>query len=93
MYVVTRENGEEWELEIDFDYSPGEKGVHTLSNGDPGWPEVPSDVDINSICLDGVDVQDLLTDKDIEDIIQQCFDSVEGDNDPGFEPDERDYRC
>jgi len=38
-------------LVIDFDYQPGSPGVHTLPNGDPGYPETPETLEITSIEL------------------------------------------
>jgi hypothetical protein len=32
-----------------FDYSPGRPGVHTLRNGDPGYPDEPPELVINEI--------------------------------------------
>lgn len=31
------------------DYSPGRPGVHTLRNGDPGWPDEPAELDIETV--------------------------------------------
>jgi hypothetical protein len=38
---------EEWT--VDYDYSPGRPGVHTLRNGDPGYPDDPPELSINAI--------------------------------------------
>jgi len=38
-------------LVIDFDYQPGSPGVHTLPNGDPGYPETPETLEITSVQL------------------------------------------
>ena len=32
-----------------FDYSPGCPGVHTLPNGDPGYPDEPETLELNEI--------------------------------------------
>jgi hypothetical protein len=32
-----------------FDYSPGRPGVHTLRNGDPGFPEDPPQMELNEL--------------------------------------------
>jgi hypothetical protein len=36
---------------ISFDFEAGERGCHTQSNGDPGWPEVPPAIYINAVAL------------------------------------------
>jgi hypothetical protein len=38
---------EEWT--VDYDYSPGRPGVHALRNGDPGYPDEPPELYVNSI--------------------------------------------
>jgi hypothetical protein len=42
-------SGSTYSLEISFDYSPGSPGVHTLSNGDPGFPDDPEEFDITEV--------------------------------------------
>jgi hypothetical protein len=37
------------ELRVEFDYAPGESGVHTLPNGDPGYPEVSPSIEITDV--------------------------------------------
>jgi hypothetical protein len=37
------------ELRVEFDYDPGESGVHTLPNGDPGYPDVPPSLEITDV--------------------------------------------
>ena len=36
-------------LRLEGDYSPGRPGVHTLSNGDPGWPDEPPELYITEV--------------------------------------------
>jgi hypothetical protein len=45
-------------FEVEFNYSPGRPGCHTLRNGDPGYPEEPAEIEILGIKLEGND-QDL----------------------------------
>lgn len=35
--------------EVDYDYTPGRQGVHTLRNGDPGYPDEPAEIYITSV--------------------------------------------
>ncbi len=46
-------SGSTYSLEISFDYSPGSPGVHTLPNGDPGYPDEPDELEITEIILVG----------------------------------------
>ena len=49
------------ELEVKFDYTPEDPGVHTLPNGDPGYPPSPESIDeIISIKWGDIDVTDLV---------------------------------
>jgi len=53
------------ELLVDYDYSPPQAGVHTLRNGDPGWPDEPEEFYVTKIRLmmpngSWLDVSDLL---------------------------------
>jgi len=43
------------EFEVEYNYAAGRPGVHTLSNGDPGYPDEPAEVEIQEIkaILDG----------------------------------------
>ena len=44
MIFATTVNGIPCQCRI-TSYSPGSPGVHTLSNGDPGYPEEPSEIE------------------------------------------------
>lgn len=48
--------GYSFEVEYQYDYF---KGVHTLPNGDPGYPD-SDELEIESILLDGAEVMNLL---------------------------------
>ena len=41
--------GERAKLVVEFDYDRGDRGCHTMSNGDPGWPEEPASVEITDV--------------------------------------------
>jgi len=51
------------DLEVVFDYEPGEPEVRTYSNGDPGHPGCPESLDITSVKIGDVDVWELLEDQ------------------------------
>ena len=62
---------------VEFDYQPGEKEIWTLSNGDPGHPGCPEEIEILRILWETkdikgnsviVDVYDILPDSEIEQI-------------------------
>jgi hypothetical protein len=40
---------DETEVFIEADYDKGERGCHTMRNGDPGWPEIPPSIEITGI--------------------------------------------
>ncbi len=44
-------SGSTYSLEISFDYSPGSPGVHTLPNGDPGYPDEPDELEITDVTI------------------------------------------
>ena len=48
------------------DYHPGRPGVHTLSNGDPGYPDEPAEFDIIE-APEGFD-----EDRWMDEIIMEC---------------------
>ena len=65
------------ELEVMFYYTPGDPGVYTYSNGDPGYPPSPPELEIYKIEFTGkdsigkhhtIDVTELYDDTDFEKI-------------------------
>ena len=55
----------EVECLIEYDFSPGDPGCHTMRNGDPGWPPTGADIDITCITtVSGVDITKLFDGKD-----------------------------
>lgn len=56
--------GLELKVEITGTYSPGRPGVHTLRNGDPGYPADPAEFNVEKVELlgvnDGRDGEDVL---------------------------------
>jgi hypothetical protein len=72
-------------LEVEYYYQPGDPGVHTYANGDPGHPPTPPEVDITSVQwikeIEGkkreyVNIDDLLDERDWDEIYDAVY---EGD--------------
>jgi len=66
-----------------FDYSPGRPGVHTLRNGDPGYPDDPPELCITDLerfncCLPVIDENGdgILTDEQYESVERQVGDWI-----------------
>ena len=65
-------------LEVDYLYYPEEKEVWTLSNGDPGYPKVPAEVNITSIKnKQGKELLNIISPKTLEEIEKACFKEAE----------------
>lgn len=96
----TFDAGEHGEVEITFDYSPGDRGCHTMSNGDPGWPASGPDCDPQSPAIlhkpDGtkeeinLDVVPELTGKTWDQLCESAIEETENDMDRAeYEADSR----
>ena len=44
--------GEAFDCEIYFEYNPGEKGRRYMSNGDPGYPDEPPEIEYTAVIVD-----------------------------------------
>lgn len=62
------------ECEVCFDYSPGRPGVHTLRNGDPGYPDDPAELEITAVMVDGEDVMGRLSEETLTQLTEQADD-------------------
>jgi hypothetical protein len=62
------------ELFVEFTYYAGAPGKMYLNNGDPGYPDEPSEIEIESVSTTrgGPDLCSLLTAQAIEDIEEAC---------------------
>ena len=67
---------DDWDLEdipliVEYTYFPGEKGVHTLPNGDPGYPDDYPEVELLSCKL----AEDVTTEYEDEDgeVIEKTY--------------------
>ncbi len=59
------------EMQVEYDHSPFLKGKWTLSNGDPGYPDEPEEIEITSIEINGYDWTNLVSEKALDLIIEQ----------------------
>lgn len=53
-WTLDRETGAELEVEITFEYRQGRKGIRTLRNGDPGYPDDPDELEVVAVKADGI---------------------------------------
>lgn len=53
-------------MDIEYDYSPYVRERYYLSNGDPGYPAEPEELEITSILIEGYDWYEFLTPKAFE---------------------------
>ena len=62
---------------VEYEYSPGRPGVHTLRNGDPGYPDEPAELALLNVLINGCmcDVQDVIPPAVIERWEQQIYES------------------
>jgi hypothetical protein len=65
---------------VEYEYTPGRPGVHTLRNGDPGYPDEPAEVVILNVLVNGAMVDaDLFADAVLDRWVQDILDSDQGD--------------
>ena len=67
-------NYKEIDVDVDFDYEPGDPGVHTYSNGDPGYPPTREVFEITSVKHNGIEIIDYLSDSILEEIEEKLRD-------------------
>jgi hypothetical protein len=66
------------EWKVVFNFHPETPDVYYLSNGDPGYPGDPAEVDIITISSDGKPCDlSSFTEEEQDKILQACFDAVE----------------
>ena len=76
-------------IEVEYSVSPFIKGVHTLRNGDPGYPDEGGEVEILSAVRSDTGEEVELTDAEVSAVEDEAAQD-DGDFDPP-EPDDRDY--
>ena len=64
------------QLEIVYEFIKGREGKWTLDNGDPGYPDDPDELYIDSIYVGGVNIFDLFTEKQIQEIEEQILNKL-----------------
>ncbi len=64
---------------IAYDYTRGYPGVHTLRNGDPGYPDEPAELDITDITVDGKSIDYLFDEDAREALADDLLETVEDD--------------
>ena len=65
----------EVELEVEYETSEYIPAVHTLSNGDPGYPAEGGELYITSIRVNGTDIYELIGDSIINEIENKCLEN------------------
>ena len=73
--TIDREDQEDIDVHIVGTYSPGLKGCRTLRNGDPGYPDEPSDAELLHAYVDGVEFK--LTDSEVDKAIEALIEKAE----------------
>jgi len=63
-------------FQVDYDFTPGRPGMWTLSNGDPGYPDEPDEMNIDAIRVMGIDVYDVLSQDTINQIEELVINKV-----------------
>ena len=51
-------------MEVEMYFEKGDKGVHTYSNGDPGYPPTPDEYYIESINVEGINIAEIVSEYD-----------------------------
>lgn len=73
--VILSDEDEETQVMVEANYLKGSPACYYRSNGDPGWPEEPDEAEITKVTRisDGVDIQNKLTDEQIEELQVKVF--------------------
>jgi len=61
------------ELEVEYETSEYVPEVHTLSNGDPGYPAEGGELYITSVRVNGTDIYELISDAVMNQIENECL--------------------
>ena len=74
------------DLKVEYEYYKGHKGRMYMKNGDPGYPDEPSEVEILTV-TDSNGHAIALTDEEVEDIENKITFKIEAehDRDEGYE--------
>jgi hypothetical protein len=66
-------NKAEVDLEVVYDYTHGCRGQMYLSNGDPGFPDEPPEVEIEKVLAGGVDIIGLIAEEIHDELRSACL--------------------
>jgi hypothetical protein len=67
----------EIEIEVEGSYTPGDPGVYTYSNGDPGYPPTPPEFYITKVIWDNMDITSSLSSEDLNYIEEQMIEEAQ----------------
>lgn len=88
--MTIKRDGENLEIVIEGVFLKGSPGVHTLSNGDPGYPDDPDEInDVEASLPDGTPIR--LTDLEYEEAVDKLLEEIANSSN-NEDPDEYDYR-
>ena len=73
--TIDREYQEDIEVTISGEYYPGIKGRRHLPNGDPGYPDEPSEAELLHAYVDGVEFT--LTDSEVDKAVEALIKKAE----------------
>ena len=73
--TLDREDQEDIDVTVIGYYSPGLKGRRHLANGDPGYPDEPSEAELLHAYVNGVEFE--LTDSELDKAIEALIEKAE----------------
>lgn len=78
---------------VNYNFYHGCRGVHTLRNGDPGYPDEEPDVDLTCVAAreDGEDLMEALSESAIDNIVTAVIEYESDAGGPGYDDFEEDY--
>lgn len=95
---IATKDGNGTDAIVEFYYEAGDPGVHTFSNGDPGYPPTGSSIEIISIKdkATGREIQnDEIEDGELDEIenaLCEKYDEAQDDDEPFYDEDEDRYK-
>ena len=58
---------------VGFTFRPGYPGRHTLSNGDPGYPDEPAEVEVSEVWVNGANIVWVLMERHMEELADKLL--------------------
>ena len=74
--LITAPEGNEIEVDVEFDYTPGDPG-QLYGPPEDCWPPEPAEVEICDVIYDGVSVIERLCDMHIHELEAKCFEYID----------------